>query len=403
MSQSRLIDYGTNVLSSHILDITKAKFASGVLNTTPVLEIVGTSAIKINPYKIITPDGVIISEDQTQTISVSLTPTIKRYTIIVRHVLQKSTGGSSASIELLENLYPFDAFTDATILGWLIYPGSSVVLDSTMLYMPRSLRIQESSNDLTPTFQMSAPLSTKWFELNSDPDISVSNVYTSGKAVTRLINNNTIVVKNSIFLIPVVNGEYTPSIIRVTARADYQAAVTITVIDEYGLQYIPGENVISNTDWGIFSIKLANFNGLNVFTPRSTWMIRLSFQLNPLKTIDVQSIAVYDYNIPAGVSIYIPDISYTFTFVRLSSCLNFYNPSLALPTLPNLGDRYIASATANGWTKYNIYEWNGAAWIQTIPVIGNIVRLTQPLPVEDYVYSGDSGWINEVPTHLIKI
>ena len=36
-----------------------------------------------------------------------------------------------------------------------------------------------------------------------------------------------------------------------------------------------------------------------------------------------------------------------------------YDPSVALPSNPSQGDRYISTATANGWTKDYIYELSG--------------------------------------------
>jgi len=407
--QTRLIDYGSNVLSSQIIAIQKATHVSGVLTPTPILSINGSN-IQVNPYQIVTPDGVIITEDQTQLIpgptsnTNFLTSAAENYTIIVRHVLAQTTGGSAALIEVVSNLFAIDSFTDATVLGWLVYPGGSVVLDSTMLYAPRPLKIQESSNDQNPTFQMSAPFTTKWLTLNSDPGVATVDGYLSGKAYTKVTNANTIIVQSAVYVIPVVNGQYPPSTIRLSVRADFQSAVTVSILDENGTQYIPGNNIIANTDWGVFDVKLGNYYGLDLFKPHTTWTIRLSFQLNPGTSLDIQSVSVYDYNLPTGVA-FLPSIQYTFTFVRISSVLNFFNPSLALPVAPNLGDRYIASTGGNGWLKSHIYEWSGSVWTDTTPVQGNVVRITQTMPVEDFVFSGDFalGWINQIPEHLILV
>src|SRR4051812_28011649 len=119
--QTRLIDYGSNVLSSQIIAIAKATHVSGVLTPTPILAINGAN-IQINPYQIVTPDGVIITEDQTHLIAGPTTATNfltsapETYTIIVRHVLTQTTGGSAALIEVVSNLFAIDAFDDATVL-----------------------------------------------------------------------------------------------------------------------------------------------------------------------------------------------------------------------------------------------------------------------------------------------
>ena len=36
------------------------------------------------------------------------------------------------------------------------------------------------------------------------------------------------------------------------------------------------------------------------------------------------------------------------------------------PTSPSTGDRYIADSTGGGWTENNIYEWDGAQWVETV-------------------------------------
>jgi hypothetical protein len=70
----------------------------------------------------------------------------------------------------------------------------------------------------------------------------------------------------------------------------------------------------------------------------------------------------------------IPEVSTTITF--LSNVINFFDPSSALPADPVSGDRYIASATGNGWTLNYIYEYNGATWDETIPAQNECVWVT---------------------------
>jgi hypothetical protein len=48
-----------------------------------------------------------------------------------------------------------------------------------------------------------------------------------------------------------------------------------------------------------------------------------------------------------------------------------YDPTLALPSNPNVGDTYIASATGSGWAINNIYRWGGTSWSATVPTNGN--------------------------------
>ena len=48
--------------------------------------------------------------------------------------------------------------------------------------------------------------------------------------------------------------------------------------------------------------------------------------------------------------------------------LAIYDPTSETPPTPSVGDRYISSATANGWVQNNIYQWNGATWNSYTPL-----------------------------------
>lgn len=53
--------------------------------------------------------------------------------------------------------------------------------------------------------------------------------------------------------------------------------------------------------------------------------------------------------------------------------IKIFDNTVALPVNPVIGDRYIALVTANGWTIDNIYEWNGASWVETVTIDGMTV------------------------------
>ena len=57
----------------------------------------------------------------------------------------------------------------------------------------------------------------------------------------------------------------------------------------------------------------------------------------------------------------------------LAPVLSFYDPTGGLPVTPSTGDRYLSSATANGWTEGYIYTWNGIEWRETVTTIGMVV------------------------------
>ena len=76
--------------------------------------------------------------------------------------------------------------------------------------------------------------------------------------------------------------------------------------------------------------------------------------------------------------------------VRQANIIDFHDPTAALPVNPATGDRYIATATANGWTTKRIYQWNGASWDETPPVLNMQAKLTDKSA--EYWYDG-ADWV----------
>jgi len=70
------------------------------------------------------------------------------------------------------------------------------------------------------------------------------------------------------------------------------------------------------------------------------------------------------------------------------SVIDFYDPTASTPPGPSVGDRYISTATANGWTDNYIYEWNGTSWVETVPDEGTTTR--NETDNKFYVFDGAS-------------
>ena len=69
---------------------------------------------------------------------------------------------------------------------------------------------------------------------------------------------------------------------------------------------------------------------------------------------------------------------------------DFYDPTGGLPAAPSVGDRYIASDTANGWTEDYVYEWDGDSWVEYAPEEGWMIWILYLL-VFMVFFSG--GWM----------
>jgi hypothetical protein len=48
-----------------------------------------------------------------------------------------------------------------------------------------------------------------------------------------------------------------------------------------------------------------------------------------------------------------------------NSVSDYWTPSVGLPGSPDVGTRYVADDSGNGWTAGNIYEWDGSQWEET--------------------------------------
>jgi hypothetical protein len=81
---------------------------------------------------------------------------------------------------------------------------------------------------------------------------------------------------------------------------------------------------------------------------------------------------------------------------RLAQVLSFFDPTGGLPVSPSAGDRYIASATANGWTLNNIYYFDGPdtgivdGWVEVIPTEGELTYVVGGaiFPAQPIIWNG---------------
>jgi len=69
---------------------------------------------------------------------------------------------------------------------------------------------------------------------------------------------------------------------------------------------------------------------------------------------------------------------------------DWYDPTDGLPEDPEIGDRYISDATAEGWEIDHIYEWDGDEWIESEPEEGWMIWMLFELMF--YVFFS-GGWM----------
>ncbi|NJB68131.1 hypothetical protein GGQ74_001804 [Desulfobaculum xiamenense] len=84
----------------------------------------------------------------------------------------------------------------------------------------------------------------------------------------------------------------------------------------------------------------------------------------------------------------------------LGDVTRFFDPTGGLPAAPMGGERYVATATANGWVQDRIYEYDGAAWNETTPAAYN--ALYDEETGIDAFYDG-TGWSSAPSGDLLDL
>lgn len=111
--------------------------------------------------------------------------------------------------------------------------------------------------------------------------------------------------------------------------------------------------------------------------------------------------ALRPHSVPREVEDLRNDIEDTFLEMETRGVLvtrvrDFYDASRALPVNPSDGDRYICSASGNGWTTNRIYTYNGQdgheEWVETSPAIG-LLSVVDSEPLAVYIYATQGGML----------
>lgn len=132
----------------------------------------------------------------------------------------------------------------------------------------------------------------------------------------------------------------------------------------------------SNFTSHIFNSTTAHFGQDLTITGEPTFK-KITLTQNPTLSTDVATKSYVDNN--SG---------------SLKPAKSFYDPTSGLPVLPTVGDKYISSGTANGWTANRIYEWNGSIWTERIPTDGYQIFVEGgTLYARKYVVYDTNTWI----------
>jgi hypothetical protein len=134
MSQKRFLDYGTTADASKTKVMHAQLFAPQVLRAdAPMFSAVVPDQLLINPHAVMFDSGVILVEDEVTIKTIATTFNSANYTVYYEHVDEDLIGGVAAILRVAAGL--LRAVSNGVVLGWVVYPGGSVPLANSMLYV----------------------------------------------------------------------------------------------------------------------------------------------------------------------------------------------------------------------------------------------------------------------------
>lgn len=154
MSEKRHHDFARFVLAEDQNFVQSRLFSPGVLEGCTLEVSADATLLEVGPGSVITPDGVIVSNDATRSLSFTPTADPAVYTLVVVHRFVVTQAGRGSTLELREVLdedsnpeFATEVVNEdsgeleGTVLGWVNYPGGAVDLDATMVFEAPKLQV----------------------------------------------------------------------------------------------------------------------------------------------------------------------------------------------------------------------------------------------------------------------
>lgn len=297
MTQRRYIDYGAEAIASGIKNILASFITPGILSGGNFIAN-AADRLLIEPFSVIQHNGIIIDESEAQYLTIPNTTPAMNYTVVYSHTDQDVIGGEPALLELFSGIQTIETVTDGIILGWVIYPGGSIPLNSNMFIMQRPIHL---SNNLT-YFDNPAwlpPLTNYLLQTSvSGSPLTISTQYNNTEYYTSTSwYNATGSIGSVSYVLPFRNNDRQITKIVTRLRAPTDTICDIKVIDTDGTILTP-LNAIYTGD-GAFQTRAVTIQSIaNRLLPNTISHIQFSLTINPSRTIDIQSIAVTSQNLP---------------------------------------------------------------------------------------------------------
>lgn len=297
MSQKRLQSYGDPIVASDVKELIGSLSQSVVLFGFDFF-VDAPNRMSISAGAVVTAQGLIIRESESQYLIIDNTSEVKNYTVIYNHQDADIIGGNPAALELVLGLRASDP--TGAVLGWVKYPGGSVPLTSSHFYPRRKSNITES-NYLDDTYALIPPFIPKWFDVsNGGGTLTLTDKYDSSIPTALKtyveIRNDDIVSGYKTVVLPMHSGLLPPGQIAVTAHCPVGSKLTVKLKAKDGTILTPDNNEITSTTTFIYRRMRIPKN--TVVTQDSVFFIELRFDINFSKVMYIESVGYNTYNKP---------------------------------------------------------------------------------------------------------
>ena len=135
-NQKRYFDYGKpanaddqNAAQSHF-----ARQEAGVLYGARLSANSDGDRLLISAGGVITHSGVILTEDAEKYLTFPITSDQKSYTVVLSYTYTRIAGGTQGTLSLVDDIKAQADVGYGVVIGWVVYPGSSVNLETYMCY-----------------------------------------------------------------------------------------------------------------------------------------------------------------------------------------------------------------------------------------------------------------------------
>ena len=227
--QSQFIATGDPVTSVSLQQIFQSLANPGVLEGNELIAVT-SSILGVSPGTALTDSGVFIIESEVKQLAFTLTVSPQNYTVYYQYVTSKNFGGNPATLTMQTGLVEADGFVNGVVLGWVLYPGGSVPLNSSMFVSAPRFRLQQSpSTGVNSYINLFPPFDYKWTQVTaSGPLTTVSTQYNSTyKApITTLQNTTLLPLSATTWLIPFTVPDLGIGRIQVELQVDSGALAT---------------------------------------------------------------------------------------------------------------------------------------------------------------------------------